>query len=313
MEEPRVERHIPKPFQDRWKSADALGGKVPGVNMSLKVEAGSKLAAGLIEGSSTSALEQVELKSRKILNLDERYPGLPRLDSRRIAREVILAHELSEEERRDTFFAAERYRLLCTRVLQVTRSLKSQVFLVTSAIAGEGKTLTATNLAFGLSSVEGKRTLLVDLDLRRPSMHRLLGVRPKPGDCVFLEKQGDWRQSLIGLRPNLQALLALSASDRPDELLNSQCLERFLAEAREEYDIILIDSAPLLVAVDTHVIVSLVDQALLVVRADSTPIDCAKEALGVLGAKALGCVLNDVKRLKYEEYYRSYYGDDRRE
>ena len=301
-----------QPSEENGISPDGLPRRATALKMSLEAKRESRSSSGLIGDSRMSDMERMDLKSDNIIKLDERLPGLRALDNTRVAKEVILAQDLSDEEKRDTFFAAERYRLLCTRVLQVTRSLKSQVFLVTSAIAGEGKTLTVTNLAYGLSSVEGKRTLLVDLDLRRPSMHRLLGVRPEASDCVFLEKQEDWRRSLFSLRPNLHALLALNAAEKPDELLHSEGMERFLAEAREEYDIILIDSAPLLVAVDTHVIVAMVDQALLVVRADSTPIDCAKDALAILGAKALGCVLNDVKRLKYEEYYRSYYGDERR-
>jgi capsular exopolysaccharide synthesis family protein len=280
--------------------------------MTEHAERGRTLIQGLGGESRRHEIERLETMPEKVISLEERLRDMRRVDNALISRDVILAHEFDEIEKREMFFASERYRLLCTRVLQVNRSTKSQIFLVTSAIAGEGKTLTITNLAFGLSSVEGKRTLLVDLDLRRPSMHRLLGVRPELGDCVFLEKETNWRESVMSIRPNLHVLLAHTAVDRPDELLHSDKMQTFLAESRKEYDIVLIDSAPLLVAVDTHVLVSLVDQALLVVRADNTPIDCAREALGVLGTKALGCILNDVKRLKYEEYYRSYYGEDRK-
>lgn len=254
--------------------------------------------------------ERMEPDAR--VTMHEASAGIRMIDTERVSPEVILAHDFSEEDKRELFFASERYRLLCTRVLQVSRSTKSRVFLITSAISGEGKTLTSANLAFGLSSVEGKRILLVELDLRRPALHRLLGIRPQPGDCVFLEKAGDWHDCRLALRPNLHVMLTLNPAERPDELLHSDNMQRFVEEARREYDIILMDCAPLLVAVDTHVLVSMADQALLVVRADRTPIGCARDALQVLGTKALGCVLNDAKHLKYEEYYRSYYGEEKR-
>lgn len=223
-----------------------------------------------------------------------------------IAAEVVLAQTNFIGADEKVQLAAENYRLLCTRIFQVSRSLKSKVFLVTSALPAEGKTLTAVNLAFGLSRVETKRTLLVELDLRHPSMHRLLGLRRSETDMSFLEHEEDWRNGMWALRPNLHALLAMNPSLRPDELLNGERFHTFLDEARKEYDFVIIDSAPLLAASDTHAIIPQVDQALFVLRANRTPIDCAQDALEILGKKTLGCVLNDVEELKYHEYYGQY-------
>jgi capsular exopolysaccharide synthesis family protein len=227
-------------------------------------------------------------------------------DETSIAPEVVLARTNFVDADERVQLAAENYRLLCTRIFQVARSLKSKVFLVTSAVPAEGKTLTAVNLAFGLSRVEGKRTLLVELDLRHPSIHRLLGLRRSETDMTFLEQPEDWHQGMWALRPNLHALLAMNASLRPDELLNGERFQTFLAQARKEYDFIIIDSAPLLAAADTHALIPLVDQALFVLRANKTPISCAQDALEILGKKTLGCVLNDVEELKYKEYYGQY-------
>jgi capsular exopolysaccharide synthesis family protein len=227
-------------------------------------------------------------------------------DDTLIAAQVVLARANFVDADEKIQLAAENYRLLCTRVFQVARSLKSKVFLITSAVPAEGKTLTAMNLGFGLSRVEGKRTLLVELDLRHPSMHRLLGIRRSETDMTFLEQPGDWREGMWALRPNLHALLAMNASLRPDELLHSERFQDFLTEARKEYDFIIIDSAPLLAAADTHALIPMVDQALFVLRANSTPINCAQDALEILGKKTLGCVLNDVEELKYHEYYGQY-------
>ena len=248
----------------------------------------------------------------EIVSLDLKGSGMRKIDDRRIVREVVLGRPISTERDQDLVPAVERYKLLGTRVLQVARTLRSQVFLVTSATPEEGKSLTTLNLGFALSGVEGKRVLIVELDLRRPSMHRLLGLHALHGEETFLTKEEDWHESLWSVRPNFQVLLAMNPSSQPDELLHSEGMTKFLAEARKEYDIILIDSVPLMAAVDTHVLLPMIDQALLVVRADQTPIECAQDALKILGAKALGCVLNDVKRMKYEDYYRGYYDTQKR-
>lgn len=238
---------------------------------------------------------------------------LPRkLDNSKIADEVVLAQRLSREEEKNLHFIVQRYRLLCNRVVEVAQNLHSQVFLITSALADEGKTLTSANLAYALSGIERKRTLLIDLDLRRFSLHNMLGVSSSTNDKFFLAAE-DWHDCLWSLRPNLHALLATRPADQPDELLHSVALHNLLTKAREEYDYILIDSAPLLLAADTHALLPIIDQALLVVRADNTPIACSQDALKILGDKAVGCVLNDVKRLKYASYYQGYYGTEEKQ
>jgi capsular exopolysaccharide synthesis family protein len=233
-----------------------------------------------------------------------------KVDHSKIDKSVVLAHQLSRHEEKNLHFFIQRYRLLCNRVLEVARHLQSQVFLITSALADEGKTLTSANLAFALSGIERKRTLLIDLDLRRYALHSLLGIQSNRSDQLFLEA-ADWHECLWSLRPNLDALLSTAPADQPDQLLHSSALHNLLNAAREEYDYILIDSAPLLLAADTHALLPVIDHALLVVRADYTPIACSQDALKILGDKVAGCILNDVKRLKYESYYHGYYGTDK--
>lgn len=234
-------------------------------------------------------------------------PLYRRIDSNVVASKVILARRSVAGLSEDKLLAAEQYRLLCTRILEVSRNQRSKIFLVTSAIAEEGKTLTSMNVAYGLSHVIGKRVLLVELDLRRPSMHKLLGVHPKSTDKSFLESVEDWRESLWELRPNLNILLAMNPSLSPVEVMQGERMQRFVSEIRDDYDFIVIDSAPILVAADTHALLPVIDHALMVVRADHTPINCARDALAILGNKALGCVLNDLKKLKYDKHYSRYY------
>lgn len=242
---------------------------------------------------------------------DYEYSTVRRLDNSRIANQVVMAQRLSRQEEKNLHFIIQRYRLLCNRMIEVARNLGSQVFLITSAIAEEGKTLTAANLAFALSGIENKNTLLIDLDLRRFSLHSLLGMSPALEEDHFLLAD-DWHNSVWSLRPGLDALLATTGADHPDEMLHSSALRILLEAARIEYDYVLIDSAPLLLAADTHALLPLVDQAMLVVRADHTPMACSQDALRILGEKAVGCILNDVKRLKYQAYYNGYYGTEER-
>lgn len=234
-----------------------------------------------------------------------------RVDDANISKNVVLAHQLSTKEKQNLHFVLQRYRLLSTRLLEVARNLGSQIFLITSALAEEGKTLTSVNLAYALGGVENKRTLLIDLDLRRYSVHAILGVKPSGEEHFFLDAE-DWRDELWSLRPNLDALLSTLPAKDPDEMLHRSALAELLEQARKEYDYILIDSAPLLLAADTHALLPLIDQAMLVVRADYTPIACSQDALKILGDKAVGCILNDVRHMKYESYYHSYYGTEDR-
>lgn len=259
-------------------------------------------------GSRRSAAKEPAVRNSGV------FPPTPlrKLDNSRIASQVILAQRLGRQEEKNLHFILQRYRLLCNRLVEVANNLHSQVFLITSALAEEGKTLTSANLAFALSGIERKHTLLIDLDLRRYSLHSLLGIRSTPDEELFLEA-ADWHDCLWSLRPNLHALLPTRTAEQPDQLLHSNAMQNLLIAARNEYDYVLIDSAPLLLAADTHALLPLIDQALLVVRADHTPIACSRDALKVLGDKAVGCILNDVKRLKYETYYHGYYGIDEKQ
>jgi capsular exopolysaccharide synthesis family protein len=258
---------------------------------------------GIVHGNSATDPKFRDPESRIV------HTPARKLDNSRVANQIVLAQRLSHQEKKDLHFIIQRYRLLCTRLVEVANNLRSKVFLITSALAEEGKSLTAANLAFALSGIERKRTLLIDLDLRRFTLHSLLGIASSRSDEIFLEAE-DWHDYLWSLRPNLHALLPTRPAEQPDQLIHSTAMQNLLISAREEYDYVLIDSAPLLLAADTHALLPIIDQALLVVRADHTPIACSQDALKILGDKAVGCILNDVKRLKYEAYYHSYYGTD---
>lgn len=200
---------------------------------------------------------------------------------------------------------AEQFRLLRTRVKALTRDLQLRTMLITSALPGEGKTTIAANLAGSLSRIEGLRVLLMDFDLRHPTLHTLFGVAAEPASPLALSGARPWQESLYRVNPRLDALFGFCPLDEPDRLLQGTALETLIDQAKAHYDVVILDSAPMLAVADTQSLVPLVDCALFVVNADTTPVSAAKEALGMLQDKVAGCIVNRVEPLKSEGYYRS--------
>ncbi|MEO6803936.1 MAG: CpsD/CapB family tyrosine-protein kinase [Granulicella sp.] len=228
------------------------------------------------------------------------------VNGHRLSETVLTATPLAKDAAPSRALAVEQYRLLRTRVLQICRNKRSNIVLITSAIAGDGKTLTAINLGYSIANLSEKRVLYIELDLRRPSAHNLLGIRSEAGAHTFLESDCPWQKCVHKLTDNLDALLAYNPSLTPNETLLKTELASFLQEASKEYDIVLLDTAPLLAAVDTETFLPLINNVLFIVRADKTPIDCVRDALALVGEKVVGIVLNDAKTVKYRDYYYSY-------
>ena len=214
---------------------------------------------------------------------------------------------------------AEQFRLLRTRVKALSKDFQLQTMLITSTLSGEGKTTVAANLAGSLSGVEGLRVLLIDFDLRRPCLHTIFGVEPdRLSWTSWLEGKTPWQRAIYQVNRRLDVLFGFDPLEEPDLLLQSSRLEKLLNEMKAEYDVMILDSAPMLAVADTHSLVPLVDCALFVVNADNTPIHGAREALSMLQDKVAGCVVNRIQHLKSEDYYRNSgygygYGSKRKE
>ena len=192
------------------------------------------------------------------------------------------------------------------------------VILVTSPEMGEGKTLTATNLAVAMAK-GGRRTLLIDADLRRPGVHRLLGGGGSLS--AVLSGGASWRRTFgeQDLRTDISDLSVLAAG-RPDvppsELLRSSVLPELLAQVRADFDIVIIDSPPVLVATDVLVLTQLVDATVLVVSANRTDMRAFEHTLATLddvGTSVAGIVVNRCDgegRAKYTYGYTHSYSKD---
>lgn len=215
----------------------------------------------------------------------------------------------------------EAYRSLRTSLLLSHSGKPPQTILVTSALPGEGKSTTVANTAIVLAQT-GARTLIVDLDMRRPTMDKIFGVRSQEGMSAFLSGNSDLSSQVQQTRfPNLFIVPAGVPAPNPAELVGSERMHNGLDVLQQHFDHILIDSPPCLEITDALVLSTQVDGLLLVVRAGKTPKELVRKASDRVlrvGGKILGVLVNAVDMRKseygyyhsyYRSYYRSYYGE----
>jgi capsular exopolysaccharide synthesis family protein len=190
---------------------------------------------------------------------------------------------------------------------------RPRTILVTSAIPGDGKSMTAANLAITLAR-SGSRVLLVDADLRRGQLHKRFEVEATPGLTEVLSDQCTWDKTITqNSVPNLDIIPRGTIPTHPGELFMKSVREIFLNEASGKYDFIVIDTPPVMAADDVSNLAPYVDAVLMVIRANWTPGRVARAALDLLymrKAKVLGIVFNGAKSsggdyyyYKYKEYY----------
>jgi protein-tyrosine kinase len=208
--------------------------------------------------------------------------------------------------------AVEQYRRVAAMLHHVQEERGIRRVLVASALAAEGKTLTATNLALTLSESYGRRVLLIDADMRRPSVNLLLGLANVSGLSEALATAEDQKLAVVQLSPRFAVLPAGRPSHDPMEGLTSQRMGRILQEAGEAFDWVIIDSPPVGVLSDANLLARMVDAVLLVIAAGSTPFAAIQRAADSIGRdRVLGVVLNRVSEQTAapgDYYYARYYG-----
>lgn len=188
----------------------------------------------------------------------------------------------------------------------------ANLILITSSVPGEGKTFTAVNLALSIAMERDKWVLLVDADVAKPSVSKLLGIKPQAGLIDMLIGSGlRMSDTLVKTDiPNFSILPAGALHQHSTELLASDAMKRLANELSERYPdrIVIFDSPPLLAATQAPVLANLVGQVVLVVEAEVTPQYIVQESIAKLeSCKVLGCVLNKIKKGFGFSYY-SYYG-----
>ncbi|MFZ0051908.1 MAG: polysaccharide biosynthesis tyrosine autokinase, partial [Desulfobaccales bacterium] len=215
--------------------------------------------------------------------------------------------------------ASESYLGLRTSILFSTPDHPPRILLVTSSMPLEGKTMTAANLATALAKAEPP-VLLVDCDLRRPSLHTLFQVPLEPGLSNFLVGDVNELPLVETLVPDLLVMPAGKIPPNPSELLHSDRMQKLFALALEKFGRVVVDSPPLMSVTDSAILATMVEGVLLVVKAEGAPRKAVIQARNVLAevkAPLLGAVLNNIPMggkygYYYSQYYRyhSYYASD---
>ena len=201
------------------------------------------------------------------------------------------------------------YRRLAATIIQAAKGPSSSI-VITSAVPGEGKTLTAANLALTYAEVYGRRVLLIDADMRRPCLHDLFGVENRIGfsDCA---KAGRLIDSAV---VTIDSMLTLLPAGRPDGdpagVLSGVDITKLLAEATESFDCVIFDTPPATILPDAQILSKMVETTILVVRSGSTPYQKVDRAVEAIGRERIaGVVLNylDPTATPVREY-SGYYG-----
>jgi protein-tyrosine kinase len=213
-------------------------------------------------------------------------------------------------------FAAEQYQGLRLTIERLARGREVRVIAISSPAAGDGKTVTAINLAGALARGSDDRVLLIDADLRRPSVARQLGIADGHLGLADALSSGNTRVVDVVKRLdayNLDVIPAGTCRSGVSQLLRSPRLDAFLQEARQRYAYIVVDTPPLLPVFDSALLAKSVDGVLMVVSANRTPRKLLGEALNMLDeSKVLGIVFNRDERPLfgyYNSYYREYFPD----
>lgn len=204
-------------------------------------------------------------------------------------------------------FRALRTRIQFSRIN--TESLKT--ILITSSAPQEGKTTIAVNLA-GSFAHSKKKVLLIDCDLRKPSVHKLFEKEKVPGLIDYLV--GSVKLEEVLMKSKIQNLSFISSGTippNPAEMLDSQEMRNFLKQLREKFDLIILDSPPIIAVTDSEILTSMVDGTLLVVSSESTEIDMMERSVELIrreNTQFLGTVLNNFSyKSGYGSYYKYYY------
>jgi capsular exopolysaccharide synthesis family protein len=223
---------------------------------------------------------------------------------RALAEKIVIDQNMSATSR-------EQYRRLAAALhnAQAERGLK--VVMIASAVGGEGKTLTASNLSLTLSESYKRNVLLVDADLRRPTLHTIFGVDNGFGLSEGLAQHVEGRLPVQQVSERLAILTGGHPSSDPIAGLTSERMRRLLDEAREMFDWIIIDTPPVALMPDANLLSSMADAAVLVVKAESTQFNLVQRAVEAVGRqRIIGTVLNRAETPSQTSgygYYNGYY------
>ncbi len=207
---------------------------------------------------------------------------------------------------------SEAFRALRTRI-QFSKVGENPIktLLVTSSAPREGKTTVAVNSAASFAQAN-KKTIVIDCDLRKPRMHTIFGIQRFPGFSDYFFGQASFEEIVHSTEvPNLSFVTAGTIPPNPSEILGSPQMESFLDKLTAEYDVVVIDSPPIIAVTDSEILSRLVDATILVVSANNTEVDLMRKSAELLTHEKksfIGVLLNNFSyRSGYGSYYKYYY------
>ena len=207
---------------------------------------------------------------------------------------------------------SEQYRTIRTNIQFSMIDKELKVLACTSAMPRDGKSTTIANLAVTLAQ-QGQKILLIDADLRRPTIHQIMEVKNQYGLTSLLTKKANLEMAILptSRANNLHVLPAGPIPPNPSELLGSNMMETLIAELSAKFDLVLFDTPPVLAVTDAQILGSRCDGIIIVIRSHKTEkkeLIKAKELLDRTNVNLIGVVLNGVDQKDVP--YSYYYGDD---
>jgi protein-tyrosine kinase len=255
----------------------------------ISVVADNAVSRNIVKGQHKYEASKIEYSQTQVINVDQKALWRNRLVA------GIKDHPI-----------ADHYKILRTKVLQKMKANDANVLAVTSPSIGTGKSLSAINLAISMSMDANHSVLLVDLDFRRPSLHKYFEFSPEKGLIDYLNNNTSLADLLI--HPGIESLVLLPAGKsikHSSELLSTPKMKGLFEEIKHRYKdrIVIIDLPPLLVTDDALVVLPFVDKCLLIVGEGETTDDEIKKSLALIDEeKFMGTVLN-----KSDENFSSHY------
>ena len=207
---------------------------------------------------------------------------------------------------------ATEFRRIYSKLVSIKNERKIQTILVTSATVGEGKSVTSSFLAITVASLSREKVALIDLDLRRPRIHDYFALNAGPGVAEVLTGKSNIKSvSRPTSVPNLTIITSGKAESSPSDIFDQADIPGFLQELKFYFDMIIVDSPPIIPVSDPMLLADKVDGAILVVKSGSTQREVVSRATNLLvnsGAKLLGVILNDTESVLPYYYRDRYYG-----
>ncbi len=208
------------------------------------------------------------------------------------------------------FAVKEAYNSIRTNLLFTQQGEKCPIFVITSPTANNGKTINSANLAISFAQM-GKRTLIIDADMRNPSLHKLFSLSSRNGLSEILAGLTDSITVTKTQIENLSILTSGKIPPNPTELLSSPRMDKLLDFVKEHYDCVFIDTPPINIVTDATVFAQKATGYILIVKTDTTNVPELKTTVATLesiDSNILGFILNDTnsEKKKYYSYYRKY-------